>query len=191
MNLTTKELRKIILESLENDPTSTMELKMRWRSEDMQSTLAEMKNLHAEMCSPETSRISKSYYAKRVGNIYEKIKKSSSKLMKIAKENLALYEEAKRSSAELLEDSSPQETTASFLLEFIKELSEQSRKEFILEISDIMEEISPGTRSKINEDFGVAEIKLENIAKEIKRTRNKLMSLTSEQREKILKMAEE
>ena len=76
MNFTTKELRKIILESLENDPASTMELKMKWRSEDMQSTLAEMKSLYSEMCSPETSRISKSYYAKRVGTIYEKIKKS-------------------------------------------------------------------------------------------------------------------
>ena len=191
MNFTTKELRKIILESLENDPASTMELKMKWRSEDMQSTLAEMKSLYSEMCSPETSRISKSYYAKRVGTIYEKIKKSSSRLMKLAKENLALYEEAKRSNAELLEDSSQQETTVSFLLEFVRALPEQSQKDFIFEISDIMEEISPGIRNKINEDFGANEIKLDSIAKEIRRTRNKLASLTSEQKEKILKMVEE
>ena len=122
---------------------------------------------------------------------YEKIKKSSSRLMKLAKENLALYEEAKRSNAELLEDSSQQETTVSFLLEFVRALPEQSQKDFIFEISDIMEEISPGIRNKINEDFGANEIKLDSIAKEIRRTRNKLASLTSEQKEKILKMVEE
>ena len=54
-----------------------------------------------------------------------------------------------------------------------------------------MEEISPGIRNKINEDFGANEIKLDSIAKEIRRTRNKLASLTSEQKEKILKMVEE
>jgi len=191
MNLSTKELRKIILESLKNDPASAMQLKMKWRTEDLQETLSEMKSLHSEMASPETSRISKSYYAKRVGSLYEKIKKSSTRLMKMAKENLALYEEVENSNSELLEDSSQHGPTISFLLEFTRGLSEESRKEFILEVSDIMEEKSPGIQNKINENFGSGELKIESIAKEIKRTRNKLMSLTAEQREKILSMVEE
>ena len=191
MNISTKEMRKIILESLDNDPASAMQLKMKWRTEDLQQSLSEMRNLHKEMVSPETARISKSYYARKVGSLYEKIKKTSSRLMKIARENLALYEEMKNSNSELLEDSAQDGPTTSFLLEFIKQLSEEARKEFIIEISDIMEEKSPGIQNKINENFGDAELKLENVAKEIKRTRNKLMALTSEQREEILSMVEE